>query len=196
MQSILSWDGWIPIILAVVAIVATWLITRAYGTRRARLELRVLANRLMARETPRGVGVTHDGTPVADPWLVQVQLANRGPRDITAENFHNREALALRLGVPVVVVLATTGKPIIRESGTTVEDEPFHLPRRAIMSFTCLVDGRPHLQVDPLVDTDVVQVKSSLDQEFIPGLFVGVLMGVGGLFGEVWQVLFGTRVRR
>ncbi|WP_144723480.1 hypothetical protein [Cellulosimicrobium sp. TH-20] len=196
MESILNRDVVVPVILGAVAILATWIITRAYGTRRARLELRMQATRLITDAAPTGFEVTHNGKVLAEPWLVQFKLANTGPRDITADNFHSQEPLSLRLGVPVVGLLEkpSRGKPVIREARNAVEVEPFHLPRRATASFTCLVDGRPDLECDPLVETRMV-INNGLDREFVPGVIAEAVVAGLGPFGDVWRWLFGSRRR-
>lgn len=197
MDKFLAWDGWafVGIALAIVAIIASVIAARAWGTRRAHLAYQVDANRLIAHYTPTGIKITHRDTALTDPWLVVIRLANTGPRDITSTSFHNGEWARLELGAKVVVVLDVSDPSLkLRGAGTTIEVEPFHLPRRAEVTFTCLLDGEPdRLSFTPLIDTDVVLVQRG---SFVLGVQQGIVYVLSAWFEELVHRVSVTLVGR
>jgi hypothetical protein len=108
--------------------------------------------------------VTHQGTPVSRPRVVELELRNAGRRDITAAQFHNGEALSVNLGADVVGVLdvrstpSTTVAPSVDTSSSRVITiPPTLLVRKQVVRLTVLVDGpRADVTVQaPLTDVDI-----------------------------------------
>ncbi|WP_402464391.1 hypothetical protein [Isoptericola aurantiacus] len=197
MKDFLAWDGWafVGIALAAVAILATILAARAWGSRRGRLVYRVDVSRMVNAGTPAGVSITHRGVLLAEPWLATISLTNTGPRDITSANFHDGLPARIDIGSRVVVALDEQGSgPELDEVGTEVVIAPFHLPRKQRISFTCLVDGQPDRpSMTPLVDTDIELAQASMADGFREGLFGMLAAAFQEAAGISATVLFGKR---
>jgi hypothetical protein len=201
MEDFLAWSGWafVAIPLAVIAIIVGVVTARTWGNRRGRLVYRVDVNPMIHGQAPSGIRITHRGAPLSEPWLATVSLTNTGPRDVTAANFHGGAWARIELGARVVVALdAEATGPAVRESGTGVEIEPFHLPRGSRVAFTCLLDGHPgRPSMTALVDTDVELAQRSVAEAFehAGGLVGAVTAGMGVAAGGAgWLVEATSRV--
>ncbi|MFJ6893576.1 hypothetical protein [Streptomyces hokutonensis] len=120
--------------------------------------------------------VTHNGTPVNRPRIIELKLRNAGRRDISAAEFHNGESMKVNVGANVVVVgvlevksePASTSVPSFNiDASGAINIPPTLLARRQVVRMTILVDGpRESVQVQaPLVDVDVQGAGSTESEE-------------------------------
>ncbi|MBB4714443.1 hypothetical protein [Streptomyces luteogriseus] len=170
------WQFAITTIVAVaVGALAAWATMRsANPKRRLNYGTRTNASLLIASHSQSGaLQVTHNGTPVSRPRIVELELRNSGRRDITAAQFHANEPLKFNLGADVVGVLGMASEP----SGTiapsielphatprVIAIPPSLLARKQVFRVALLVDG-PRAEVccvqAPLVD---VAVRSGIQE--------------------------------
>lgn len=147
----------------------------AFATLRAnnpkrRLTFKTLANTslFVASHSQTGaLAVTHNGTHVARPRVIELQITNLGSRDITSGQFHGGDPITFDLGADVVAVLEVTSPfggvtPPVAIDATTPSKiliAPCLLVRRRGWKISLLVDG-PEAEVTclaPLVDVNVRQ---------------------------------------
>ncbi|MFJ3984874.1 hypothetical protein [Streptomyces fungicidicus] len=168
----------------------------AFATLRAsnpkrRLSYRTLINTsLLATSTRQAshLSVTHGGTVLQRPRLIEVELRNTGRRDITAAMFHGGDPIRIDLGVDVIAVLDvevdpdSTTPPRVVAAGTSVEVHPTLLARRQTVVISILVDGRRSelaCQV-PLVDVQIRQAREPGDLNSAAASRLAMRVGVAG----------------
>jgi hypothetical protein len=156
--------------VAVGALAAFATMRAANPKRRLDYSTRTNASLFIASHNQTGaLRVTHHGTPVSRPRIIELEVRNAGRHDITGAHFHGGEALKFDLGADAVGVLGVTSSP----SGTVVPAvgidasaprivviPPTLLARRQVIRATFLVDG-PRAEVNctqaPLIDVAVRQ---------------------------------------
>ncbi|MEV7199401.1 hypothetical protein [Streptomyces griseoluteus] len=140
--------------LAAVALGAlgAWATMRASNPKR-RLDYSTLTNAplFIASHSQTGaLQVTHHGTVVNRPRIVELELRNAGRHDITAAQFHGGQSLKVELGANVVGLLAVKSTPattlapsvgIDAASSQTIVIPPALLVRKQAVRVTILVDG-------------------------------------------------------
>ncbi|MFJ5732404.1 hypothetical protein [Streptomyces paradoxus] len=147
----------------------------AYATIRAnnpkrRLDFGVVTNSSLfvtSHEQTGALSVTCNGTPVARPRIIDLELRNAGRRAITEAQFHGGDPIKFDLGANVVAVLAVSSRPTgsiapdvrVDPSSSQVIQIPASLlaPRQRVR-ISILVDG-PRADVEclaaPLVDVAI-----------------------------------------
>lgn len=141
--------------------------------------------------------VTHNGTSVSRPRVIELELYNSGRRDITAAQFHDDAPLKFDLGADVVGVLGVTSSPaggvapavaVDSVSPKVVAISPSLFSRRQAVRATFLVDG-PGEDVScvqqPLIDVDV-RPQAGAETPTLASQITGVAVVLaifGGLLG-------------
>ncbi|WP_405799490.1 hypothetical protein [Streptomyces sp. NBC_01506] len=186
------WQFVITIIVAVaLGALGAFATTRASNPKR-RLTYRTLANTslFVASHTQTGaLSVTHSGTAVARPRVIELELMNAGRRDITAAQFHANENIVFDLGVEVVAVLEVASSPdgavspVVTPSQLgRIQIPPCLLVRKQKVSVSMLVDG-PVTPVRciaaPLIDVQVrEETVSPAEQVELRFRVMAILLGV------------------
>ncbi|MET4059413.1 hypothetical protein ABIB35_000944 [Arthrobacter sp. UYP6] len=154
-------NEWLWLISIVLAVLISWFFGWKYGNRKRRLLFIWDAVQLMA-ETTRAKGaleVAYEGTPVRDPYMLQITVKNIGPVDITSSDFDDSRALDIILprGYLTVVDITQAGVSArVSESPDRISIEPVLLRRGTLISFDVLVDGKPDVQLNsPLINTEL-----------------------------------------
>ncbi|MEU5298636.1 hypothetical protein [Streptomyces umbrinus] len=133
-----------------------------------------------------GLEVRRNGNALTDPHVLEIQLLNRGRRDITSSHFDAGQPIRLDVGLPIIELLTTTSEPTSLHPPTTVIDGtalkigPSLLARRQTVTFAVLVEGhstQPGFQA-ALQD---VSVKASWDPARRQASSISGVTAVGGL---------------
>jgi hypothetical protein len=97
------------ILLAIAGIIATWIVSQRFATRR-RVTI-FIANPVNLMRLPGGIQKLHasyEGHSIGSLWSVDVAVCNTGNQDIAAEDVRSAPRLALGDGVRVLDVDATS----------------------------------------------------------------------------------------
>ncbi|MFB8351008.1 hypothetical protein [Streptomyces niveus] len=198
------WQFAITIVVAVaVGALGAFATTRASNPKR-RLTYRTLANTslFVASHSQTGaLSVTHLGTAVARPRVIELELKNAGRRDITATQFHAGESIVFDLRAQVVAVLEVTSSPdgavapavTLTSQVGQIQIPPCLLMRKQTVWVSLLVDGSGadvRCVAAPLVDVQVRQGDAiPVGMRRILTLMVITLVlltaGVGSMLGYV-----------
>ena len=82
-----QWLTIAALVVAALAIPATIWATRRWGNRRARLAMSIEVTPILPAGGPTALAVTFVDIPVPDPHLVNFELRNVGPKDISSAAF-------------------------------------------------------------------------------------------------------------
>jgi hypothetical protein len=134
-----------------------------------RLECAMTAAPLLqgsAQDMPGLLNITWEGTELRDPNILEVNLVNRGRRDIVGEDFD--QSLEFRVGVRILAILRSAsgqGSTAFRAVG--FKDDllmvgPALIRRRQSIKFTLLASGR-----DPVLTSSAAAVRD-VDVEVLP----------------------------
>ena len=205
-------NEWLWLIGIAVAVLISWFFGRKYGNRKRRLLFTWDAVQLMA-ETTRAKGaleVSYGGTPVGDPYMLQITVKNIGPVDITSSDFDAARPLDIFLPAGYLTVVDITQMGVsatVDQSPGCISIEPVLLRRGAVISFDVLVDGKPNVQLDsPLINTELNNTDATartlavLDQGLIgvttrpvETLVVSISSGFEWFSLLLGRILFGSR---
>ncbi|POH75165.1 hypothetical protein CVS27_00705 [Arthrobacter glacialis] len=169
----------------------SWFFGRKFGNRRRKLLFAWDAVQLIAG-TSRAKGaleVSYGGTPVVDPYILQITLKNIGSADISSSHFDAMRNLEIVLPngyLTVVDINSVDVEPDIDQIANRIRIKPVLLRRGARVSLDVLVDGNPEVQLDsPLQNTDIARIDpvaraaEAMNQSSDPlGFLVGFLMKV------------------
>jgi hypothetical protein len=148
----------------VIACFVTFIFARMYGTRRAKIEIKVDWTQLLPDAVDGMLAVTFRGEPIADPHLVKIAIKNVGARDVSSSMFNEGQPLSILFGVPFYGLTdfspgLQTVKPAMFGAGTensSVGIVPGLLKRGGTWSLQAVIAGEPRARfVVPLVDTGV-----------------------------------------
>ena len=138
-----------------VGAATVWATLRAaYPKRRLTYLLRKNTPRHMFRRQRR-LPVQYDGTTLANPRVVELEIVNTGRSDIVDSDFHDEKPIIFRFGVDVVGIVGEDSEPRTRAmpsghcNGQTFEIRPSLIARRQRASFSLLVDGTRRLHLVP-----------------------------------------------
>lgn len=202
-------DSWWQFVITTIVAVAVGALgafatTRASNPkRRLDYSTRTNASLFIASHNQTGaLQVTHHGTPVSRPRIVELEIRNAGRHDITGTHFHGGEALKFDLGADVVGVLGVTSSPpgavvpavgIDATSSHVVLIPPTLLARKQVTRATFLVDG-PRAEVRcvqaPLVDVSVREGTAATQPD--PHRFTNRMIMMIGTASFVWLGLKGV----
>lgn len=156
---------------------------------------------LIAAQTGAGtLELTHNGSPVASPRIVELRLRNSGRRDITQSQFHGNDSLRFDFGAQVVGVLGMKSSPagtiapsvnLFATRPTVVEIPPSLLARKQVFEVTLLLDGpdaKVRCTAAPLVDVKIRRgpVRSISDlMSVLALLFSGVSVLLAAVFSAL-----------
>ncbi|WP_371655532.1 MULTISPECIES: hypothetical protein [unclassified Streptomyces] len=129
------------------AVFASWVTLHvAHPRRRLDCWMPTVTN-LLSAPGSAGVSVSHNGTSLSVPHIVEVQLVNRGQRDILSSNFDHALPLTLNVGAHIIKVLHVawqptgTPDPVYSITGTKLAINPCLFTAGRSLSFSLLVDG-------------------------------------------------------
>ena len=158
------WAG-AGVVVAVLAAAAVVWVTLTVGFPRRRLYygLRAAAPLLTAPAGMRSdLELRHRGTPLADPYVLTIELASRGRKDIPSDAFNDHQPLELDVGSRIVETLqvisepTTLPQPQVTAEGTRLRIGPGLLGRRHEITINVLTNGPPSLRCrSPLIDVQV-----------------------------------------
>ncbi|TDV45518.1 hypothetical protein [Actinophytocola oryzae] len=152
--------------IGVVAIVASAIFTRRWGTLRGKLRLEYECTRLLTRDGASDqLKISYRDVEVPDPYVVTIKLTNVGQRDLTSVHFDNGQPLKVDLGCKMYGLLESSGSDATPNarigaigSAGVVEFMPSLLKRKKSWEVTALVSGSRSPRIEsPLVDIDVVR---------------------------------------
>jgi hypothetical protein len=194
------WAG-AGVVVAVLAAVAVVWVTLSFGFPRRRLYygLRAAAPLLTAPPGMRSdLQLLHRKEPLADPYVLTVELISRGRKDIPNDAYNGGQPLLLDLGSRIVEILQITSEPgtlvppQVVPSETLLRIGPSLIGKRHQITINVLTDGgQPSLTCrSPLID---VQVRQRIDDRTTLTWALAVVAGMMAI--AVAAAIVGTSVR-
>ena len=189
------------VVVAVLAAVAGVWVTLSVGFPRRRLYygLRAAAPLLTAPPGMRSnLQLLHRETPLADPYVLTVELTSRGRKDIPDDAYNGGQPLQLDVGSRIIEILQITSEPEtliaprVVASKTHLRIGPSLIGKRHQITINVLTDGgQPSLTCrSPLVD---VQIRQRIDDRTTLTWVLAVVAGMMAI--AVAAGLVGTSVR-
>jgi hypothetical protein len=196
-----GWESsqlWIPLSVLVAVLVGAALIWLTYklAFARQRLDYSVAVTPLVARgpqfaEQLRIYYGRRD-VPLTYPRVVRIRLASRSAKDIGRDDFDAHAPLIIQLGTPAVAILSdsATGSasPNIAGTGSEVHIQPGLIRRKAVITISVLVDGKPDVTIDSPIRDCPVTDRDPLRPIWRPETFYGIMLG---LLVVLAAILFG-----
>ncbi|MFJ5992630.1 hypothetical protein [Lentzea sp. NPDC092896] len=186
-------------IAAVIAIIVTIIVTRRWGTRRAKLLFQYKFTSLLPVENDRyNLKVVYKEQSIDNPHLVTLRLANVGPKDVSSGNFDAGQSIRIDFECPIYGSLGWNGHKNIfkvygvgsvsahlRDTVSCVEIAPTLLKVGETWEVELLVSGDRDPNAEfPLIDTDIINqdAKEKLDKMVSEMPKILPTFGLSGLF--------------
>ncbi|MGW6449490.1 hypothetical protein [Lentzea sp. NPDC055074] len=183
------------IAIGILAIVVSIIITRRWGTRRARLSFNYKYTSLVNTGGPHDnlITVSYGDIEVPNPHVLAATIANVGAKDISSTLFHDNSPLKVRLDSKIVDIIgpaleqSKTKSPIkVNHDDNTIEFGPGLLRRKGYWRVEVIVSGNGKPELDQsLIDTDFVtetlelQKRASTHSSFGPEIaLAGIATGL------------------
>jgi hypothetical protein len=186
------------VVVAALAAVAVVWVTLSVGFPRRRLYygLRAAAPLLTVRSSD--LQLLHKETPLADPYVLTVELISRGRKDIPNDAYNGGQPLQLDVGSRIVEILQITSEPETRPppqvaaSETLLKIGPSLIGKRHQITISVLTDGgQPSLTCrSPLID---VQIRQRADDRTTLTWALAVVAGMMAIAAVA--AIVGTSVR-
>jgi hypothetical protein len=194
------WAG-AGVVVAVLAAVAVVWVTLSVGFPRRRLYywLRAAAPLLTAPTGMRSdLQLLHRGTPLADPYVLTIELISRGRKDIPNDAYNGGQPLQLDVGSRIIEILQITSEPEtlippqVTASETLLRIGPSLIGKHHQITINVLTDGgQPSLTCrSPLVD---VQIRQRIDDRTTLIWALAVVAGMMAIAAAA--AIVGTSVR-
>ena len=169
---------------------AVWAaVTVGFPRYRLNYGVRAVAPLLTVPAETDGLEVSYSGSPLGTPYVLTIELACHGRKDITADTFHGHQPLEFHVDAKVVTILPTKSEPptlrapeitVDKDDEKLVRVEPGRIGRRQKITISVLTDGEPSLKCcSPLTDVDM---RERLDDNpywlYVVAIVAGWTMGL------------------
>jgi hypothetical protein len=183
--------------LAIIGLVAGFYYFHA-NRRRTTVRFLVVAQRIISSKAAHGsLEVAYDGKTIKDPYLINIEILNTGPKDVRSKDFDQDAPLRVEIGVPIITLIvdkAAKPNPInVSIDEEAIEIGPALLRKDERHTINAIVDGKPAPEVNAnLADADV-RISGSADspggwlrsiaESTTGAIALGAIMIVVGIFG-------------
>jgi hypothetical protein len=194
------WAGAGVVVAVLAAVAGTWVaFSVGFPRRRLYYGLRAAAPLLTAPAGMRSdLKLFHGETLLADPYVLTIELASRGRKDISSDAYDGHQPLHLDVGSRIIEILQITSAPEtlmppqVAASERSLSIGPSLIGKRHQITINVLTDGGPPSLAcrSPLVD---VQVRPRIDDRTTLAWVLALVAGMMAI--ALAAAIVGTQVR-
>ena len=171
------------LVALLVGLALVW-VTYIVGFPKRRLSYALrLVTPLLATGAAKDLELRHHDAVIAEPHVLEIELASRGRRDIPSSAFDGGEPIRLDVGTPIVALLQVTSEPAfltfpkVAVEGTSLNIGPSLIgPRQKVVLIALIKGGSPRLSWrSSLEGVTVKQQKASQGPGSV--FFIGIASG-------------------